>query len=454
MIARTLVPLDARPPAPDRSAPLTRRRPSSLDERTLIPPALPIVPLDGHSTIPASLPLESIAARVVVPRDLKLETIVAETWQTSEAPVQPTELDERIAIPTDAAPPESVGPPEYVPLDLVEADVFNTGDVHFLASERKKEESAKWSLITRVSSVALHVLLILAIILQPKFFPTRQNPLDDSEIARRQLTLLLPPGLLDAPKAAPRPVRPESEPMRVDPRILRKVAPPSVEPKPLPGQPEPERVVKELPNAPTPQPNAAQVAPQPAAPKVDAPVKLETLDQPRPAPKGLVLPKLSPGKSIEESLRDGAKSLGSAPIASGGQLPGGLTGSPGGGGAGAAYGALEMITPTEGVDFSNYLARVYTSVKQNWFAVMPESVRLGDRGMVVLQFKILRNGNVPTGEPVLMRTSGKEPLDRAAVSSVRASNPFEPLPSAFSGPYIELRFTYLYNLPLSYATQQ
>jgi outer membrane biosynthesis protein TonB len=51
---------------------------------------------------------------------------------------------------------------------------------------------------------------------------------------------------------------------------------------------------------------------------------------------------------------------------------------------------------------------------------------------------------------VLLRGSGKEPLDRAAVSSIRASNPFPPLPSAFSGPYIELRFGYYYNLPIDY----
>jgi hypothetical protein len=48
---------------------------------------------------------------------------------------------------------------------------------------------------------------------------------------------------------------------------------------------------------------------------------------------------------------------------------------------------------------------------------------------------------------VINRNSGKEPLDRAAYSSVRASNPFEPLPSQFSGPYIELRYTYFYNIP-------
>ena len=82
---------------------------------------------------------------------------------------------------------------------------------------------------------------------------------------------------------------------------------------------------------------------------------------------------------------------------------------------------------------------------------MPESARLGDQGKVVLQFRIMKNGVVPEAEPVMMGSSGKEPLDRAAASSIRASTPFEPLPTAFSGPYIELRFIFLYNIPLNSA---
>ena len=110
---------------------------------------------------------------------------------------------------------------------------------------------------------------------------------------------------------------------------------------------------------------------------------------------------------------------------------------------------MEMLTPTEGVDFTNYLARVVASVKRNWFSIMPESARMGDRGRVILQFRIMRNGSVPDAEPLLMGTSQKEPLDRAALSSIRASTPFEPLPPAFSGPFIELRFIFLYNMPLN-----
>ena len=68
-----------------------------------------------------------------------------------------------------------------------------------------------------------------------------------------------------------------------------------------------------------------------------------------------------------------------------------------------------------------------------------------------LSFRIMRDGGVPGQEPALMSSSGKDPLDRAASSAIRASSPFEPLPSQFSGPYIELRFIFLYNEPLSMA---
>jgi TonB family protein len=130
---------------------------------------------------------------------------------------------------------------------------------------------------------------------------------------------------------------------------------------------------------------------------------------------------------------------------------GGGGGSQGGGGSfGNGY---EILTPTEGVDFSDYMARVIAAVRANWYAVMPESALLGDRGRVALQFHIMKNGSVPAGEPVRLIGSGKEPLDRAAVSAIRSSNPFEPLPPAFSGPSIELRFYFLYNLPIEAAYQ-
>jgi len=443
MISRFLVPLDARPPAAADSA-TQRRRPTTMDERTLVPAMLPIVVLDGHSTIPTNLPLETIATRVVVPRDVNRAAY--NVTEDQSTPLQPTDMDERIAVPVGASPPETIESQLNLHTDLVDPDIFITGEVH-LAAPEEKEGKAKWQLIVRISSFAFHALLITLILLQAKLFPSHGPTPEQMEIARRMMTVLLPPGALDSLKPSTRPVAPPPR-VHVDPRVLRKIAPP-VEPAPAP---QPERPLKELPNAPVPQPSIAQTLPPTEAPTPKTPPKLEMPETPQPR-KGLLLPKeTSPSQSIQDSLRAAARSSGPRPIAGGGQIPGGGTGG-GGGGHGTAYGGIEMLTPDEGVDFSNYLNRVYVTVKRNWFAVMPGSVELGEKGIVVLTFKIMRDGSVPSAEPVIQRNSGKEPLDRAAYSSVRASNPFEPLPPQFSGPYIELRYTYLYNIPIEYFNQ-
>ena len=453
MISRILVPIDARPTAAV-DAPTQRRRPTTMDERTLVPAMLPIVQLDGHSTIPTNLPLESIAARVVVPRDVHREAYsVTEDHST---PVQPTDMDERIAVPLGAAPPEMSAYPLHVPEDLVGPDVFSTGEVQLIVPEQR-EEKTKWQLVTRLSSVAFHILLFAVLLFQSKLFPPREPTQAELELAQKQMTVLLPPGALESLKPSTRPVQPVPK-VHVDPRVLREVAPPII---PTPA-PQPERPVRELPNAPVPKPNAVQPDPQPSAPtpKTDAPkpaLRLEAPDTPQPQ-HGLILPKNSTSRSLQDTIRDAAKSPseGGRSGAVIGPMPrsGGSVGRGGSQGGGGSYGnGYEILTPTEGVDFSDYMARVVAAVRRNWYAVMPESAMLGDRGRVALQFRIMKNGSVPDGEPVRLIGSGKEPLDRAAVSAIRSSNPFEPLPPAFSGPYIELRFYFLYNLPIEAAYQ-
>jgi TonB family protein len=458
MISRILVPIDARLPAA-ADAPTQRRRPTTLDERTLVPAMLPIVALNGHSTIPTNLPLESIAARVVVPRDLSNEAYgVKEDFAT---PLQPTDMDERITVPQGAAPLDMTEPVMSVSTDLVDPDIFMTGEVH-LAAPEAREDKARWQIITRFSSVAFHVLLLTAILLQAKLFPPHEPTQAEIDLARKQLVYLLPPGAFESPKPSTRPAQPSPK-VHVDPRVLRQIAP-TFESAPS-AAPQPERPVRELPNAPVAKPNDVQPEPQPTAPapKIDAPnpaPRLETPDTPL-TQHQLILPKNSPSRSIQDSIRDAAKKPASGgrsgavigPMPRSGGTPGGGAGGGSQGAAGSYGNGYQILTPTEGVDFSDYMARVVAAVRRNWYAVMPESAQLGDRGRVALQFRIMKNGSVPDGEPVRLMGSGKEPLDRAAVSAIRSSNPFEPLPPAFSGPYIELRFYFLYNLPIEAAYQ-
>jgi outer membrane biosynthesis protein TonB len=445
MIPRTLVPEGARLPA---SADTTtqRRRPTTMDERTLVPAMLPIIELDGKSSIPRSLPLESIAARVVVPRDVNQEA--CNVQEKHSTPVQPTDMDERIAIPTGGAPLEITQGRLIPPADIVDLDVFMTGEVNLL-TKPQTEEKNKWDLITRVSSFAFHILLFLTIILWARIFPPHVPTKDEIDLANRQLTWIPPESsYAPKPKAEPRPAAPPA--VHVDPKVINKVAPPAPQPPP---KPQPEVPKRELPDAPAPKAQVTPPVEQTPVPKPDAPkppLKLDTPDMPKPQ-HGLVLPK---APSLSDSAQDTRPANSSTPTISGGGRIRSRSTPGGGGGGGMAYGGLEMLTPDQGVDFRSYLQRVYLAVKGNWFAIMPESAELGERGIVVLTFKIMRDGSVPGAEPVINRNSGKEPLDRAAYSSVRASNPFEPLPAQFTGPYIELRYTYLYNIPPESLNQQ
>jgi outer membrane biosynthesis protein TonB len=440
MIPRTLVPQGAQLPATN-GAPTQRRRPTTLDERTLVPSMLPIVQLDGHSTIPKSLPLESIAARVVVPRDVSDEAY--RVPHNPDLPIQPTELDPRMVIPVGLAAPETIeAPPMPPPADLVDHDVFMTGEVNLLTKPEAPDKD-RYRLVTRVGSFAFHIALMLFILSLPKLFPARPLTQREIDLANRQLTWIPPESsYAPKPKAAPAP-RPTPPAVHVDPKVINKVAP-----TPPPAPKAPERPKREtLPDAPTPK-TPAQADPPPVQPKPDVPkpaLKLDIPEMPKPSSNLKLPPNTS---SVASAMRDlpAPPSANSRAIAGGGRISGRGAGQSGSGGT--AFGGLEMLTPDQGVDFNSYLQRVYLKVKQNWFAVMPESVELGERGVVVLTFKIMRDGGVPSAEPVINHNSGKEPLDRAAYSSIRASNPFEPLPSQFSGPYIELRYTYLYNIPI------
>ena len=114
------------------------------------------------------------------------------------------------------------------------------------------------------------------------------------------------------------------------------------------------------------------------------------------------------------------------------------------GSTGRPASSLELLSDPMGVDFKPYLIRVLAAVRRNWFAVIPESARMGRRGRTVVQFAISRDGKVP--KLVIVTPSGADALDRAAVAGISASNPFPPLPGEFKGEVIRVQFVFSYNL--------
>lgn len=109
---------------------------------------------------------------------------------------------------------------------------------------------------------------------------------------------------------------------------------------------------------------------------------------------------------------------------------------------GRQQGALDILSDTQGVDFGPYLQRILQDVRENWYHLIPESAEM-KKGKLAIEFAITKEGQV--ADMRLVASSGDAALDRPAWGSITASNPFPPLPSEFTGPYLALRFRFYYN---------
>jgi len=304
-------------------------------------------------------------------------------------------------------------------------------------------------------SVFLHALLVIFLLVEPRLFRELAAALGINMVAvapepKRETTFLyLPPDLQKQLK------QPRTNTLSDKDRIAQGRAP-LVDPfgnhmpysqgnTKLPelaggGKPSPPAA------APTPPGGGPQPQEQPGPPGESAEKKEEpklALNDVAPPPGGgggLRLPLSTPGEAIQQSLQAAARGRASGA----------------GAGDGDSMGQFQNVNPnfstegpiilsdTQGVDFGPYLARVVYTVKRNWYAVIPEAARLGQKGRVSVVFEILRDGSVP--QLRLVASSGADSLDRAALSGVHASIPFPPLPTEFTGQHLVLQFFFLYNL--------
>ncbi len=322
-------------------------------------------------------------------------------------------------------------------------------------------EEVRWRRRTMfLVSVIFHGLLIAFLLVAPDIFRRGAEMMGiavEPKPKQEMTYLLIPPGLLKKLNQPP----PETDNLS-DKNRRAQGRSPMIDPKglrmpylrgntPLPeiaggGKPV-------LPPAPIPTPapprplssGAPPAAVAPPAPKKEEnqEARLRLQDVSPPAEGKASDPRLSlstPGEAIQQSLQAAVRgrSLGSTP------------------GPGDSNSQLNNLNPnfsteapiilsdTRGFDFGPYLARIVFTVKRNWYAVIPESARLGQKGRVAIVFEILKDGSVP--ELRLAGSSGLDPLDRAALAGIRASIPFPPLPEEFTGNHLILQFNFLYNL--------
>jgi len=108
-------------------------------------------------------------------------------------------------------------------------------------------------------------------------------------------------------------------------------------------------------------------------------------------------------------------------------------------------GPIEVLSNTNGVDLNDYLQKIIERVRTNWYDLIPMSARRPKmkKGKVVIEFAILKEGAVAGVK--IAASSGSLELDRAAWGGISLSNPFQPLPAAYRGNFLQLRFHFYYN---------
>jgi outer membrane biosynthesis protein TonB len=437
MIPRTLVPVKLNPAKPGEARKPGHRLETYMDERTVVPSGLSDAPpLDGRTTIPAHFPLDVLVNRTLVPRGMAVIPLPRSERDDGHSIAI---MDERTVVPAYVEPADDADIEQqfnHVPemtaelREVIEPDILLTGDANLLIEPATKGD-AKADLVTRVLSVAVHVGLIIFLIFIPKMFPPHVPTDDEIAIAQKELNFVYMPPSKPSPPPAPSPK------MNITPKILKRVAPPVVEQPPAPAPvtppkadlPEAPRPQSSIPQAPTPQRQQALEPIQPLVPQPNGNLKLD-------------LQNSSPGREIrDQELNAQRQARGNqGPIYPSG--PGG--GGSGAGGPGMGQG-VQILSDTQGVDFTNYINRLLATLKRNWLPLIPESAAY-DKGVVTTTFQINPDGSVPRPDPTLERTSGREPMDNAAMGAIHASNPFEPLPKEFHGPYLRIRIYFLYNL--------
>jgi outer membrane biosynthesis protein TonB len=308
---------------------------------------------------------------------------------------------------------------------------YDTHELLVMISEL--EDERRWARLREGIWIALliHILLLSAITWVPKYIfrvPPVIDPFDAIK-QRKDLSYLdLPPDLVKKyqakPKIAP---APEKQP-HIDKKTLeelRKSAPP---PPPTP-EPQPE----------TPPAQSALAAPPPKvepAPPVAEPPHPQAV----PAKPNFAMGSANPADQLREAMRNA-------------RVGPGATTNPGGGAdqlrmhPGAGTGGVQVLSDTQGVDFSSWLLRWHRETERTWDPLIPDEVNppIYKKGAVVVRFKVLPSGRVMDGSMQLEGRSGDTGLDRAAWGAITGSN-YPPLPREFHGPYLELRAIFLYNM--------
>jgi TonB family protein len=349
-------------------------------------------------------------------------------------------------MPITERPPSSKERRSEAVLDGKRAryDSYETHELLQLIDEL--EDDRRWARLREGIwiSIIAHIILFSLISWGPQYLLHMPRVVNPSDVLKNRKDLTY----LDLPPDALKQIKPkrsdvisdkdrvaQSKKPTIDKKTLqelqamKKAGPPAPQPAPPPQQQV------------APAPQVAQQQPQPQQQHPTQPLQPQQqaqLDAPRPSPVP-ARPSFNTGPlSAGDAIRQAAKAA-AQQGAGGGDFGANAPNAHPGLKAGA-----EILSDTMGVDFGPYMNHIIQETRRTWEPLIPESARppLLKNGTVAVEFMILPDGSVK--QMRLVGPSGDTSLDRGAWGAITGSN-YPPLPKEFKGPYLALRFYFLYN---------
>lgn len=228
----------------------------------------------------------------------------------------------------------------------------------------------------------------------------------------------------------------------------------------------------------TPSPTVTQAIPKPQAARPQPPTERPSVRPPMSNPKTVQKPSTSPFKipvpsggttsgqyatgpisGSGTSKNGGSSGSGNyspnpslAPVGNGGSRTaskgtGAGTGSGSGGGGGngtgggnpGGGGGRPGIDAIKEPDFGPYMRELQRRIKMSW-----DPPKGNESKRVVLLFKIAKDGRLLSCS--VLKSSGLQNADKAALNAVHLAAPFRPLPAEYKGQSIDIQFTFDYNV--------
>ncbi len=289
------------------------------------------------------------------------------------------------------------------------------------------EDERRWARLREgmLWAVLVHIILLSVLTWIPRYF-FKQPRIDDFDLIKQhedQIALDQMPDAvrqLQKPKVAPRPL---NKPL-IDKQTMEEMKQKAEQAPPPPAQQQAPEQTKPQDTQPLP-PN-----PQSQAPEAPRP-------QAVPAKPNFAMGSQNPADQLRQDMQHAMHGQGQGY----GNQPSGGSGLARHPGAGSGY---QILSDTQGVDFSSWLSRWHYITQMTWDPLIPDEVNppILKSGIVAVRFKVLPNGQVTDMQ--LDGRSGDTGLDRAAWGAITGSS-YPPLPHDFHGPYLELRAYFLYN---------